>query len=136
MPYVLDCSITMSWIFPDESSDSAEALLESLRDDFALVPTLWFFEVGNVLKSATRRGRIDAEDCSRLSETLRTLPIETDGEGYRLVWDSLLPIARRLDLTVYDVAYLELALRHGIPLATLDRDLRAKARTLGVEVIG
>ena len=89
MPFVLDCSITMSWIFPDESTGSSETLLETLRDDFALVPTLWFFEVGNVLKSATRRGRIDAEDCSRLSETLRALPIETDGEGYRLVWDSL-----------------------------------------------
>ncbi|MGL3709575.1 type II toxin-antitoxin system VapC family toxin [Leptospirillum ferriphilum] len=136
MPFVLDCSITMTWIFPDESTDSSEALRESLLDDFAIVPTLWFFEVGNFLKSALRRGRIGEEEWFGLAEALQALPIEMDSESHHLVWESLLPIALRLDLSVYDAAYLELALRHELPLATLDRDLRFKAKTLGVKVIG
>jgi predicted nucleic acid-binding protein len=82
MPFVLDCSTTMTWIFPDESTDSSEALLESLLDDFAIVPTLWFFEVGNVLKSALRRGRIGEEESFGLVEALQALPIELDGESH------------------------------------------------------
>ena len=136
MPFVLDCSMTMSWIFPDESTKAGEGLRDSLVSDFALVPTLWAFEVGNVLRNATRRGRISTDDWLRIFEDLKDLPIEIDEESQHRVWESVLPIARKLDLTVYDAAYLELSMRHGLPLATLDRDLRMKAPMLGVVIIG
>lgn len=136
MPFVLDCSMTMAWIFPDEVTQNSESVRDSLVMDFALVPALWFHEVGNVLCSATRRGRIDRKDWSSIQENLSELPIETDEESHHHVLSSVLPLAFRLGLSVYDASYLELAIRHGLPLATLDRELVTKAQGINIKIIG
>lgn len=78
MPFVVDCSITMAWVFPDEANETTNALRESLVSDMAVVPELWPLEVGNVLVVATRRGRIHARDWNRIRSDLALLPIELD----------------------------------------------------------
>ena len=135
MPFVLDCSVTMAWILPDEAVAGTVALRDSLVENTAVVPGLWPIEVANVLLVATRRGRIKEEIWPDLLERLAALPIETDPEiGTRAFTDSL-RVARDQRLSVYDAAYLELAMRRRIPLATLGRELGAAARDAGVRVL-
>ena len=135
MAFVLDCSVTMAWVFPDEANESTNALRESLLKDSAVVPALWPIEVGNVLLVATRRGRITENDWPRIRDALGALPIDVDPESYERVLDTVLPIANEHDLSVYDAMYLELALRLGLPLATLDQKLIAAGKNAGVEVL-
>jgi len=135
MAFVLDCSMTMAWVFPDEASESTDALRESLIKDSAIVPVLWPIEVGNVLLVATRRGRITADDWPRIRDDLEALPIDVDPESCDRVLDTVLPIANEHELSVYDAMYLELALRLGMPLATLDQKLTAAGKGAGVEVL-
>ena len=135
MAFVLDCSMTMAWVFPDEANESTNALRESLLKDYAVVPVLWPIEVGNVLLVATRRGRITEDDWPRIRDDLQALPIDVDPESCDRVLDTVLPIANEHELSVYDAIYLELALRLGLPLATLDKKLIAAGKTAGVEII-
>ena len=135
MPFVLDCSVTMAWILPDEADSGAEALGESLVETTALVPALWPIEVANVVLVATRRGRIKEEAWPQLLDRLAALPIETDPETGVRAWTDSLRVARDHQLSVYDAAYLELAMRRRIPLATLDGDLGTAARRAGVRVL-
>lgn len=135
MPFVLDCSVTMAWVFPDESSDATDALRDSLLEDTAVVPALWRIEVANVLLVATRRGRVREEDWGRIRDDLAALPIETDLIGTESVLDFVLPVAGSHDLSVYDAMYLGLALRRGLPIATLDRKLAAASESSGVQVL-
>jgi len=132
MPFVLDCSMTMAWVFADESSERADALLDSLAEDSAIVPSLWAMEVANVLLAATRHGRIVREAWADLCEDLLTLPIDVDPESSERVLNAVLPLAALHDLSVYDAVYLELALRLGVPLATLDLELVAACEAAGV----
>ena len=135
MAFVLDCSVTMAWVFPDEAHESTDALRESLIKDSAVVPVLWPIEVGNVLLVATRRGRIIEDDWPRIRDDLGALPIDVDPESCDRVLDAVLPIANEHNLSVYDAMYLELALRLGLPLATLDRKLIAAGKAAGVEIL-
>ena len=135
MPFVLDCSMTMAWVFADEASESTEALRESLLTESAIVPGLWPVEVGNVLLVALRRGRITEDDRARIRDDLLALPIDIEPVSCDRVWDAVLPVANQRDLSVYDAMYLELALRLKLPLATLDKSLAAASKTAGVEVI-
>ena len=135
MPFVLDCSITVAWILPDEAESGAEALGESLVETTAVVPGFWPVEVANVLLVATRRGRIEEEVWPDLLDRLAALPIETDMETGVRAWTDSLRVARDHQLSVYDAAYLELAMRRRIPLATLDGDLATAARRAGVRVL-
>lgn len=134
MPFVMDCSVTMAWVFPDESTETTDALRESLIGDMAFVPALWPLEVGNVLLVATRRGRIRREDWKPIHRSLAALPIEIDPETPARVWQGILPLAHAHKLSAYDAAYLDLAVRMKLPLATLDKALRAAGRAAGVEV--
>jgi len=136
MAFVLDCSVTMAWVFPDEANESTNALRESLVKDNAVVPVLWPIEVGNVLLVATRRGRITEDDWPRIRDDLEALPIDIDLDSCDRVLDTVLPIANEHGLSVYDAMYLELALRFGLPLATLDQKLVAAGKKVGVEVLG
>jgi predicted nucleic acid-binding protein len=136
MAFVLDCSVTMAWVFPDEANASTDALRESLLKDSAVVPALWPMEVGNVLLVATRRGRLTEDDWPRIRDDLMALPIDVDTESCDRVLDTVLPIANEHNLSVYDAMYLELSLRLGLPLATLDRRLRAAGKAAGVDVAG
>lgn len=134
MTYVLDCSVTMAWVFPDEATDATERLRDSLIGGKAFVPALWPIEVGNVLRVATSRGRIVRDDWVRIRSILTALPIEIDPVSTACVWGSVLDLAYEHRLSVYDAMYLELALRLRLPLATLDRALAAAAIANGADV--
>lgn len=135
MPFVLDCSLTMAWVFPDEATDATDTLRESLVNDLAIVPALWPIEVGNVLLVATRHRRIQVQDWKRIRADLTALPIEIDTETPEQVWQAIMPLAFEHKLTAYDAAYLELAVRLKLPLASLDKQLRTACRAAKVEVL-
>ena len=132
MAFVLDCSVTMAWVFPDEASEVTDRLRDSLVDGRAFVPSLWPVEVGSVLLAATRRGRLRADEWPQVCASLEALPIEIDPVSASRVWGPALALADEHDLSVYDAMYLELALRMRLPLATLDRALAAAAQATGV----
>lgn len=134
MPFVLDASVTLSWAFTDESEAAAKRAAQWLETgaDTARVPDLWRYEVRNVLLTAERRGRISTAETDRFLEQIARLSIEVDttrDDSY------VLQLARDHRLTVYDAAYLALALRERIPLATLDKALAAAAAAQGVSLL-
>ena len=133
--FVLDCSIAVAWCFEDEASDICDALLERVRDEGALVPSLWHLELGNVMVQAERRGRIMSADVSTRLELIGDLPIVTDDETPQRALHEVLALARAENLTTYDAAYLELAIRRGLPLATNDKHLRNAGINTGVQII-
>ena len=133
MAFVLDCSVAMAWVFPDEASEATDRLRDSLIDDRAFVPSLWPVEVGSVLLTATRRGRIDMSEWPVICTSLDALPIEIEPVSTSLIWEHALALANRHDLSVHDATYLELALRLRLPLATLDQALASAAQTAGVD---
>ena len=133
MAFVLDCSVAMAWVFPDEASEATDRLRDSLIDDRAFVPSLWPVEVGSVLLTATRRGRIGMSVWPVICANLEALPIEIEPVSTSRVWEHALTLANRYDLSVYDATYLELALRMRLPLATLDQALATAAQTAGVD---
>ena len=133
MAFVLDASIALSWAFADEEHPHARMALERLRVEAAVVPSLWWFEVRNVLVINERRGRIEASHSAAFLRHVGRLPLTFD---YAPDDDGILCLARTHRLSVYDAAYLELARREGIPLATLDRDLIVAAKGENVPLIG
>jgi predicted nucleic acid-binding protein len=133
--FVLDCSVTMAWVFDDEDEPLAAKVRDRLADTIAIVPSVWPLETSNALLTAERRGRLTEAESVRFLTVLRSLPINVEaGPSLRLV-DELLSLARRLGLTVYDASYLELAMRRGVPLATLDARLSAAAAVVGVGLV-
>ena len=135
MSLVLDASLTLGWYFEDERSRIGDAVLDRVAEEGAVVPALWRYEVANGLQMAVRRKRIDALYRDASLAELRLLPIAVDDAGDELAWTVTLALADRFGLTVYDAAYLELAYRRHLPLATADRALRAAARALTVELV-
>ena len=136
MSIVLDSSLALSWYFEDERTPEADAVLDRIVEEGATVPTLWRLEVANGLQMAMRRKRITISFRDTAIAHLSRLPIAIDSETDARAWGSLLQLSDRFRLTVYDAAYLELAQRRSLPLATLDRDLRAAARAAGAALIG
>ena len=134
MSFVLDCSVAMSWVFPDEATEDTDGLRESLVHGRALVPALWPVEVANVLLVATRRRRIDRDEWPRIARNFEALPIVVDPVSTSRMWREVLDIAHRHRLSAHDAAYLELALRMRLPLATLDSALAVAGHAAGVEV--
>lgn len=132
MPFVLDASAAATWCFPDEQAHAADRAFDRLTTDEAVVPQLWWFEIRNVLIVNERRRRVTAVDTTAFLRDLGRLPIRVDlNPGERLV----LALARKHGLTVYDAAYLELAVRLDAPVASLDRALSAAARSEGVGIV-
>jgi predicted nucleic acid-binding protein len=133
MPFVLDASITACWVFEDEDHPRASLALARIRTDEAVVPSLWWFEVRNILIVNERRRRITESDTASFLRDISRLPVRTD-----LIPDDpgLLRLARIHRLTVYDAAYLELASRERLPLATLDSVLADAARLESVLLVG
>jgi predicted nucleic acid-binding protein len=132
MPFVLDASLALAWYFEDEVSEYADLVLERLREDSALVPSLWPLEIANGLISAERRGRIFPAGVARAAELVLELPISVQEVPPGLALGAVIDIARSQVLSAYDAAYLELAMREGVPLATRDDNLRAAAARVGV----
>jgi len=135
MPFVLDSSVTLAWLLPDEGSAAVEQLADRLEQDSASVPSIWALEVGNALLVAQRRGRIKDDELARMIAALDGLPIEVDQEAARPALLTIVAVAKKLGLTTYDAAYVELAHRQGVPLATLDERLRAACTTMQVPVL-
>ena len=133
---VLDASIALCWCFEDEGSKAAEQLLERLRAGAAAVPALWFLEIANALVVAERQRRITPSDSTEFLELLQALELEVDADAGARAFSHILALARREELTAYDAAYLELAMRRALPLASMDRKLRAAAERVGVTVLG
>jgi predicted nucleic acid-binding protein len=129
---VLDCSIVMAWYFADERSDYADAVARQLPDWSAYVPSSWPLEVANVLIMGERRGRSTQAQAAKLIESLAALPITIDDETNLHAWHTTVNLARAQTLTAYDAAYLELAMRRGLPLASLDAKLNAASKAVGV----
>jgi predicted nucleic acid-binding protein len=133
MAFVLDSSVTLSWFFDDEATAATDELLDQLnRDGQAIVAAHWALEVGNTLLMAERRKRSTVADSSHFLALLDSLPIEADPETLSRANAATLNLARSQGLTLYDSAYLELAMRRSLPLATLDKALRAAAEKCGV----
>ena len=132
---VLDCSVAVSWCFEDEAQPETDALLERVRDAGAVVPTVWHLELGNVLVQGERRGRLSAADTTTRLELIAALPIATDDEASGGALRAVMALARTASLTTYDAAYLELAMRRGLPLATKDKALAAAARNGGLRTL-
>jgi predicted nucleic acid-binding protein len=130
--FVLDYSVALAWCFPDEKAPAPQSILDSLTDAQAIVPSLWHLEVGNSLLVSERRGRSTQADTANWLKFLSALPIVVDGETVPRAWADVLGLARTHGLSAYDAAYLELALRRGLPLASLDSKLIAAAAIAGV----
>jgi predicted nucleic acid-binding protein len=133
MPFVLDASIAASWAFPDEQDPRADQALGRVRVEDAVVPSLWWFEVRNVLVVNERRKRITESATGIFLRELARLRFHVDREPEEAM---VLRLARTHRLSVYDASYLELALREAIPIATLDDALAAAALAEGAELIG
>lgn len=133
MPFVLDASIAACWAFDDKDHPVAALALDRMRTDEVLVPSPWWFEVRNTLIASERRGRLTEADVSAFLRGLSRLGVTVDREADE---GSVLTLARRHRLTVYDASYLELAAREALPLATLDAHLAAAARKEKLRLIG
>lgn len=134
MPFVLDNSVVTGWYLPEQATAYGAAIATRLESDKALVPTLWQLELANVLKTACTRGKLDLETARQILDALGNLPIEVDtspAPGQRQLFE----LAMRHKLSSYDAAYLELAMRHGLPIATQDAQLKEAAIAAGVSVL-
>jgi Predicted nucleic acid-binding protein, contains PIN domain len=136
MSLVLDSSAALAWVYSEETTAEIREVFERVLAEGAWVPTLWRLEVANILEMGVRRGRTDATFRDATLADLALLPIQTDAETDRQAWSATLRLAVRHRLTLYDAAYLEVAIRRGLPLATLDAELRAAAKAAGVTLLG
>ena len=133
MTFIIDASVTISWYLAEEASPAGKLAFEQLGAAGAAAPVLWWFEVRNALVMTERRGRLDMAETVGILAHLDGLPVrlDVDQDG-----DAVLALARAHRLTVYDAAYLELALRMDAPLATLDQQLARAARGAQVPLLG
>jgi predicted nucleic acid-binding protein len=134
MPFVLDNSVVTGWYLNDQASAYTDAIALKLQDDKALVPSLWQMELANVLKTACTKGKLPLTQARQILDVLALLPIEVDtgpAPGQRQLFE----LAMRYGLSSYDAAYLELAMRHGLPIATRDEQLKLAAVAAGVDIV-
>ncbi len=130
--FILGSSMTFAWCFPDEKAPAPEAVLNSLAAARAIVPSLWHLEVANSLLIGDRRKRSTEADTINWLRFLASLPIVIDEETASRAWSAVLVLARSHNLSAYDASYLELAMRRGLSLATLDEKLKGAAKTIGI----
>lgn len=133
--FVLDCSVAISWCFEDEATAETDALLDRLCEEGAAAPATWPLELGNVLVMAERRGRITPAKANAFVASIGDLSIAIDDQTAARALGNVLALARSERLTTYDAAYLDLAMRLGVPLATRDAALRRAARNAGAATL-
>jgi len=133
--FVVDNSVVMAWCFKDEASWYADTVLTSLTGESAVVPGIWAQEVVNVLLVAERHKRLHESDSVRFISLLTQLPIIVEHTWPERSMKELLAIGRNYSLSAYDAAYLELAMRQGLPIATLDNKLIEAARRVDVPIL-
>jgi predicted nucleic acid-binding protein len=134
LTFVIDASVVVAWCLQDESSEAAEAAMERLLAEGGIAPAHWPIEIASALRSAERRGRLDESSIGQLQPRLTALPIEILPDDLRSAL-SVIDIARRHDLSVYDASYLDLAEMRGLGLATVDVRLARACRTAGIPLI-
>lgn len=131
--FVVDASMAFAWVLPNQASAEAEALLERIEAGVeAVVPSLWFLEVANGLLVAQRRKRVTAPERMLALVRLSALSLTVDEDAARDVFGRTSMLAEQFGLSVYDAAYLEVALRRNLPLGTRDRALRSAAERSGI----
>ena len=135
--FVLDNTVTMAWCFTGEATEFTETLLRRLSNltDIAIVPALWLYEVVNVTELAVRKGRISAEKAHAFLESLADLPIAIENPTLPQMFVSVRALVDQYNLTAYDAAYLELAIRHNLPIASSDEALAKAAQAAGVGLV-
>jgi predicted nucleic acid-binding protein len=131
----LDASVALSWCFADEENPYARMVLGMLRGANVVVPAIWPLEIANALVVAERRHRLKLTETSRFLSLIEGLDIVVDPGTSARAFGETLSLARRHGLSAYDAAYLELAVRDALPLATLDEDLKNAARKLGLKPV-
>ncbi|HEY1171839.1 MAG TPA: type II toxin-antitoxin system VapC family toxin [Verrucomicrobiae bacterium] len=135
-PFVVDSSIAIGWVHPDQSTDLSVRLLVDVKQGAKLhVPSLWFIEMANVLAVLVRRKKLTEADCSTALARLERLNLQVDHESTVIAFTRLYTLAEQHGLTVYDAVYLELAIRKSLPLATKDAQLQFAARKCGIKVL-
>jgi predicted nucleic acid-binding protein len=134
--FVIDSSVAVAWHFIDERTFATDAIQESLVSEQAIVPEHWFLEVSNALLIGERRKRTTPAEISEFFEDLGRLLLQVDDQLAVRAFDHILPLSRAYRLTTYDAAYLDLAIRRHLPLASLDTDLRRAAKACGVKLLG
>lgn len=133
--FVLDASVTMSWFFEDETDHYGEQVKEAVEQGVVpVVPSLWPIETTHVVLRALRRGRLTEKKAEEIMALLKALPVEIDCESTRSAFSEGWALAKARQLSAYDAMYLELALRRGLPLATLDGPFQKAARKAGVDL--
>ncbi|WP_298192361.1 type II toxin-antitoxin system VapC family toxin [Metallibacterium sp.] len=133
MPFVIDNSVVCGWFLANQSTDYTEAIARRLLDDGAIAPGLWPLELANVLRTACKRGAMIASQAREVAEQIAALPIAVDAQPPTT--QAILALALRYDLSSYDAAYLELALRLQLPIATQDTALAEAAMAAGVGMV-
>lgn len=133
--FVVDASVALAWCFSDESSEMAGRVLDRLVEEPAVAPAIWPLEVANGLRTAERRGRLGVAEFAHVRELLLALPIQVEPVSLEASLGEIADLARQLDLTAYDAAYLALAARRGLALATADARLRRACEQAGVPVL-
>jgi predicted nucleic acid-binding protein len=133
--FVVDNSVVMSWCFKDEANKYTDAVLDSLAESYAVVPSIWPLEVVNALLVSERRRRLSEADSIRFLTLLAQLPLTVEQEQSEKAMMRILALARKHKLSSYDASYLDLAMRSGLPIATLDKNLRAAAKRAQVAII-
>ena len=136
MSLVLDASVALAWAYADETTEAVLDVFAQVKTHGAWIPALWRWEVANALHVNVRRGRHGTEFRDAALSNLTWFPIKEDALAQPEAWLGALQLAEQHDLTVYDASYLEIARRRKIPLATLDRALRAASKNEGVELLG
>lgn len=136
MQFVLDCSVAISWCLVDENNPTANAILAIMPDAEAFVPGIWSLEIANVLLVALRRNRMTQDQSEEAITLLQSLLIQVDTATDANALGATLTLGRQEGLAAYDAAYLELALRLGLPLATIDQRLAEAATRCGVDLVG
>lgn len=136
MSLVLDASLALAWLFEDECTPAVDTVLSEIGARGAWVPSLWRLEVANGLQMAVRRNRIDTVFRDQAVQRLAALPIQVDADTNRYAWTETIRMSDRFGLTLYDAAYIELAQRLSLPVASLDRHLRAAAYAVGLPLQG
>jgi predicted nucleic acid-binding protein len=133
---VVDASLALAWCFPDEGSEHADGVLVSLEGKTILVPSVWGLEIANAVLVGERRKRLSQPEIRQFTTLLEGLRVVQDRRAVVELVHQILPLAREYQLSAYDAAYLELAIRHDAPLATLDGKLRTAAEMAGVGIFG
>ena len=133
MPFVLDASVTLTWCFEDQSSHYSEAVLAALQTDTAYVPVIWELEVLNALLGAERKKLLSHADCLGFWQSMNSFSVKRYDAHVQPL--ELYAIGLEYRLSAYDSTYLELAIKLGLPLASLDKKIRSAAELAGVKLL-